>query len=156
MAGTVARTGAGVVLMHMQGTPRNMQQNPSYADVTAEVRAFFEERREYALAAGIAPACVAYDPGIGFGKTVAHNLTLLRDLEKLAVAGRPLVLGVSRKAFLGRVSGAETVAERLGPTVALTALLRERGARVLRVHDVQPNVAALRMTEVLLRPETAA
>ena len=156
MANVVARAGAGVVLMHMQGTPRTMQQNPSYTDVTAEVRAFFEQRLEYARAAGIALERTAFDPGIGFGKTAAHNLTLLHDLEKLTVADRPLVLGVSRKGFLATVSGAETTADRLAPTVALTALLRERGARVLRVHDVRPNLTALRMTEALLRPEPTA
>lgn len=146
----VARAGAGLVLMHMQGTPRTMQQEPRYDDVVAEVRAFFEERVRAAEAAGIPPAAIALDPGIGFGKTVEHNLTLLRGLEQLAVGSCPLVLGVSRKSFLSRVSGAHTMSERLWPTVALTVLLRERGARVLRVHDVRPNVAALRIVEALL------
>lgn len=151
MAGVIARTGAAVVLMHMHGNPRTMQQNPSYRDVISEVRAFFVQRLEFALASGIALDRIAFDPGIGFGKTVDHNLTLLRDLVALNVENRPLMLGVSRKRFLAKVTGGESMPERLWPTVALTALLRERGARVLRVHDVAPNVAALRMTEALLR-----
>ena len=151
MARVIARSGAGVVLMHMQGSPRTMQQNPVYQDVAAEVRAFFAERLEAARAAGIATERIAFDPGIGFGKTVEHNLTLLRDLESLGGADRPFVLGVSRKAFLGRLTDAQTPSERLWPTVALSAMLRERGARVLRVHDVRPNVAALRIAEAVLR-----
>ncbi len=151
MAGVVARANAGLVLMHMQGTPRTMQWEPHYDDVVAEVRGFFEERMLAAESAGIPRAAVALDPGIGFGKTVEHNLTLLRGLEQLAVGPCPLVLGVSRKSFLSRVAGVETMSERLWPTVALTALLREKGARVLRVHDVRPNVAALRTAEALLR-----
>ena len=152
MAATVARSGAGLVLMHMQGTPRTMQVQPHYENVTAEVRAFFDDRAWVAEAAGIPLECLAFDPGIGFGKTVEHNLTLLRELAQFTVQMRPLVLGVSRKSFLSRVAGVGTMAERLPPTLALTALLRERGARVLRVHDVAPNVAALRTAEALLAP----
>lgn len=150
MATVVAKYGAGLVLMHMQGEPRTMQANPTYGDVAAEVRDFFAERLEAARAAGIAPEKVAFDPGIGFGKTVAHNLTLLRELPTLAALGQPLVLGVSRKSFLGKISGADALPDRLPPTVALTALGRERGARVLRVHDVRPNLLALRTVEALL------
>ena len=150
MAAVVAESGAGVVLMHMQGDPRTMQANPTSGDVAAEVRAFFAERLEAVRAAGIPAECVAFDPGIGFGKTVAHNLTLLRNLGALSVAGRPLVLGVSRKSFLGKIAGAEDFPERLWPTVALTALGRARGAAVLRVHDVRPNLLALRTVEALL------
>lgn len=150
MAGVVARANAGLVLMHMQGTPRTMQREPCYDDVLAEVRGFFEERARAAEAAGVPLAAVAFDPGIGFGKTVEHNLTLLRGLERLAVGSCPLVLGVSRKSFLARVAAVDAMPERLWPTVALTALLREKGARVLRVHDVKPNVAALRTAEALL------
>ena len=152
MAETVARSGAGLVLMHMQGTPRDMQARPHYENVTLEVRAFFEERAQFAGAAGIPLECLAFDPGIGFGKTVEHNLTLLRELPQVAFPERPLVLGVSRKSFLSRVAGVGTMAERLPPTLALTALLRERGARVLRVHDVASNAAALRTAEALLAP----
>ncbi len=150
MGGVVAQGRAGLVLMHMQGTPRTMQREPHYDDVVAQVRGFFEDRAFAAEAAGIPPAAIAFDPGIGFGKTVAHNLTLLRGLEPLAIQSRPLVLGVSRKSFLARVVAVDTMSERLWPTVALTALLREKGARVLRVHDVKPNVAALRTVEALL------
>ncbi len=150
MAGVVAKGGAGVVLMHMQGTPRTMQLDPHYDDVLAEVGGFFAARARFAIAAGIPAACLAFDPGIGFGKTVEHNLTLLRNLDRLAGMEQPLVLGVSRKSFLARMSGGKSMSDRLGPTLALTALLREKGARVLRVHDVQPNVAALRAAESLL------
>ena len=150
MAEVVAESGAGLVLMHMQGTPRTMQIEPRYDDVVAEVRGFFGESARIAGAAGIPVDRIAFDPGIGFGKTSEHNLALLRDLEQLTVEERPLVLGVSRKAFLARVASVETMSERLWPTLAMTALLRERGARVLRVHDVRPNVAALRATESLL------
>ncbi len=149
-AAVVAEHGAGVILMHMQGEPRTMQNHPVYADVTAEVRAFFAERLAVAVAAGIPAARVAFDPGIGFGKTVAHNLSLLRDLAALTVDDRPLVLGVSRKSFLTKISAAATVPERLWPTVAMTALLRERGARILRVHEVRPNLLALQAVEALL------
>ena len=150
MAKVVAEAGAGLILMHMQGEPRTMQVNPTYGDVVAEVRAFFTERLEAAHAAGIAPECVAFDPGIGFGKTVDHNLALLRALPTLPPPGRPLVLGVSRKSFLAKIAGADTLADRLWPTVALTAYGREHGANVLRVHDVRPNLAALRTVEALL------
>ncbi len=153
MARVLAQSNAAVVLMHMQGNPRDMQRNPTYGNVTAEIRHFFEQRLDFALSAGIAPERIALDPGIGFGKTVEHNLTLLRELNSLSVANLPLVLGVSRKQFLAKVTGIESMPERLWPTVALTALLRERGACVLRVHDVGPNVAALRMTEAILRPD---
>ncbi len=150
MAAAVAEYGAGVILMHMQGEPRTMQANPTYSDVVAALRAFFAERLAAAQAAGISADRVAFDPGIGFGKTVAHNLTLLRNLEALSAAGRPLVLGVSRKSFLAKIAGAEDLPERLWPTVALTVLGRERGAGVLRVHDVRPNLLALRTVEALL------
>ena len=150
MAAAVAEYGAGVILMHMQGEPRTMQANPTYSDVVAALRAFFAERLAAAQAAGISADRVAFDPGIGFGKTVAHNLTLLRNLEALSAAGRPLVLGVSRKSFLAKIAGAEDLPERLWSTVALTVLGRERGAGVLRVHDVRPNLLALRTVEALL------
>jgi dihydropteroate synthase len=149
MGETVARAGAGVVLMHMQGTPQTMQDRPTYGDVVAEVREFLSTRFDAALAAGIAPECIALDPGIGFGKTPEHNLALLRHLGALRVGNCPLVLGVSRKGFLAGFAGASAAADRLWPTVALTALAREKGADVLRVHDVRPNLAALRVAEAL-------
>ncbi len=149
----VAReTGAGVIAMHMQGTPRDMQQAPHYDDVCAEIRDFFLQTYQRCLACGMIAARIAFDPGIGFGKTLAHNLSLLRNLDSVRVAGRPLVLGASRKSFLGKVLGSEAMEDRAWPTVALTSYGRARGANVIRVHDVRPNAEALRMTEAILAP----
>jgi len=154
MAGVCARTGAGVVLMHMQGEPRTMQSAPQYEDVVAEVRAFFVRQLAAAEAAGVARAAVVLDPGIGFGKTLEHNLSLIRQLGgRPPVADRPVLLGVSRKSFLGRVLGSGEMADRAWATVALTSLGREKGARLFRVHDVRPNVQALRLTEAVLGVE---
>jgi len=150
MREVVRATGAGAIAMHMQGEPRTMQSAPHYADVCGEIRETFRQTLDACLACGIDPMCLAFDPGIGFGKTVAHNLTLLRNLEAVRVGGRPLVLGVSRKSFIGKVLGSERMDDRDWPTVALTSYLRERGASVLRVHDVKPNAEALRMTEAIL------
>lgn len=147
----VARaSGAGIILMHMQGTPRTMQTNPRYDDVVAEVGEFFRQSLARALEYRIDARCIAFDPGIGFGKTVAHNLQLLGDMESLASFGRPLVIGVSRKSFIGRLLNDDAMERRLWPTVALTSLLREKGARIFRVHDVRENRDALRMTEAVL------
>ena len=150
MAETVASTGAGVVLMHMSGTPRTMQVAPQYEDVVKDVREFFLQSWEHGLGSGIDPRQIIFDPGIGFGKSVEHNLLLLRHLSDLSLRDRPLMLGVSRKAFLSKVTTCQTVEERLWPTVALTGIGRERGAKVFRVHDVRPNVEALRVTEAVL------
>ena len=150
MPGVAAETGAGLILMHMQGTPRTMQVAPRYDDVVGEVREFFRQRWEECLGCGIDPMRIAFDPGIGFGKTVEHNLALLRRLGSLRVEGRPLVLGVSRKSFIGKLLDDMTMERRLWPTVALTTLGRASGAEVFRVHDVRPNVEALRMTEAVL------
>ena len=136
-----------VVLMHMQGEPRTMQKNPYYGDVVQEVADFFRQRYSRALECGVDPMTVAFDPGIGFGKTLEHNLSLLKNLEQLRVHDRPLIVGVSRKSFLGKLAGSNEMRDRLAPTVALTAILRARGADVLRVHDVKENVAALRTVE---------
>ena len=146
----VAERGAGFIIMHMQGTPRTMQSAPHYDDVVAEVRDFFRQQYARALESGIDSMAIAFDPGIGFGKTLQHNLELLRHLSQLRTHDRPLVVGVSRKSFLGQVIDSAEVADRGVPTVALTALLRERGADVIRVHDVKPNFAALRTAEALL------
>lgn len=147
----VARAaGAGVIAMHMQGTPRDMQRAPHYTDVVAEVREFFRQTFDRLLGSGLDPATLSFDPGIGFGKTVDHNLQLLSNLAQLRVENRPLVLGVSRKSFIGKVTGIEDPAERFWPTVALTSFARERGVDVIRVHDVEANVQALRMTEAIL------
>jgi dihydropteroate synthase len=143
-------TGCGVVVMHMRGTPRTMQANPRYEDVVEEVRAFFVERLETLVAAGLDADALCFDPGIGFGKTLEHNLALLREVGTLSPADRPLLLGVSRKSFIGKILGSDSIEDRNWPTVALTAYGRDAGVRLHRVHDVKPNVEALRMTEAIL------
>ncbi|MFL6595625.1 MAG: dihydropteroate synthase [Chthoniobacterales bacterium] len=145
----IAKSDAGFIIMHMQGTPRTMQDAPHYDDVVAEVRDFFRQQYSRAIESGVDPIAIAFDPGIGFGKTLQHNVKLVQNLSELRIENRPLVIGVSRKSFLAKVVGSGELDDRLAPTVALTALLRERGANVLRVHDVRPNVAALRITEAL-------
>ncbi|MDQ2659238.1 MAG: dihydropteroate synthase [Verrucomicrobiota bacterium] len=149
MLSLVAERGAALVIMHMQGTPRTMQHAPRYADVVAEVREFFRQQYARAVECGIDPMAIAFDPGIGFGKTLEHNLELLRNFAGLRIENRPLVVGVSRKSFLGKIIGSTEMNDRLAPTIALTALLRERGADVLRVHEVRPNLAALQAAEAL-------
>ena len=148
MFALAAEKQVALIIMHMQGTPETMQLAPTYQDVISEVADFFRQRYEVAVRSGIDPICIAFDPGIGFGKTVAHNLELLANLPRLRVENRPLVVGVSRKSFLGKISDLPT--DRVSATVALTSLLRERGAHVLRVHDVALNARALRATEALL------
>jgi dihydropteroate synthase len=150
MLEAAAATNAGIIIMHMKGDPRTMQAAPHYEDACKEVAAFFQEREATALAAGISPYRILFDPGIGFGKMVAHNLQLLENLDYLSPGGRPVLLGVSRKSFIGRVLDSDEIADRYWPTIALTSFARERGARVFRVHDVGPNVHALRMTEAIL------
>ncbi len=148
MFALVAEKQVALIIMHMQGTPETMQLAPAYDDVVSEVADFFRQRYEVAVRSGIDPMCIAFDPGIGFGKTVAHNLELLANLARLQVGNRPLVVGVSRKSFLGKISGRP--GDRESATVAMTSLLRERGAHVLRVHDVAANANALRATEALM------
>lgn len=150
MAGVAAATDAGVVLMHMHGTPRTMQQGPAYDDVVTEVSDFLRAQAEAAEAAGIARDRIALDPGIGFGKTVEHNLRLIAALPEFARLGYPVLLGVSRKSFLSAAAGAPEMADREAPTTALTALGRSLGARIFRVHAVAGNVRALRVTEAVL------
>ena len=147
----VAETKSGFIIMHMQGTPRTMQIQPRYTDVVAEISEFF--RQQYALAIGlnIDPMAIAFDPGIGFGKTLDHNLELLAQLERLRPHDRALVVGVSRKSFLGKLIGSPEISDRLVPGLALTSLLRARGADVFRVHDVRENVYALQVTEAILQ-----
>lgn len=140
----------GVVVMHMRGEPRTMQDAPVYEDVVADVRAFFEERLSTLAAGGIDPEALCFDPGIGFGKTLEHNLALLRGLPDLEVEGRPLLVGVSRKSFIGRLLESDALGDREWPTVALTAWTRESGARIHRVHEVRPNREALRMVEAVM------
>jgi dihydropteroate synthase len=150
MMSVAARRKAGMIVMHMKGTPQTMQNDPQYSDVVTEVTDFFRQQYVCAIDSGIDSMAIAFDPGIGFGKTVDHNLQLLANLESLRVHGRPIVIGVSRKSSLAQIIGSTVVSDRLGPTVVLTALLRERGANVVRVHDVKENAAALRVTEQLL------
>jgi dihydropteroate synthase len=145
---------AAFIIMHMQGRPQTMQANPHYDDVVGEVADFFRQQYARALECGIDSMAIAFDPGIGFGKTVEHNLKLLANLERLRVDDRPIVVGVSRKSSLGQMIGSAEMNDRLAPTIAFTALLRERGANVLRVHDVKENAAALRVTERLLETTT--
>jgi dihydropteroate synthase len=140
LAGVVAGSGAYLCLMHMQGQPRTMQAEPRYEDVAAEVAAFLEERLAFAVAAGIAEERVCLDPGIGFGKTVAHNLELVRRLDVLVALGRPVLVGFSRKSSLRRLTGSDDL---LGASVAAAVTAFERGATILRVHDVKPTVDAL-------------
>ena len=150
MAAVVKSRAAGVVVMHMQGEPRTMQKAPKYDDVAAEVAAFFAGRLDFCRAAGLQEESLVFDPGIGFGKTLEHNLSLLRALDRLSPPGRPLMLGVSRKSFIGAVLGSREIDDRFWPTVALTSLGRERGGRLFRVHDVRANAEALKMSQAIL------
>jgi dihydropteroate synthase len=145
----VAESGAGYVLMHMQGTPQTMQANPTYSDVVREVHEFFSERMRRLADCGIAREQVILDVGIGFGKTLEHNLLLIGALRSFTTLERPLLLGVSRKSFLGKWSGAETPG-RLPAALAGTALAVERGVQVIRTHDVAETVQAVRMTEAVM------
>jgi dihydropteroate synthase len=149
MAALVAERDADVCLMHMIGTPRTMQAQAHYDDVVAEVKAFLAARIEVAAAAGIAVERIEVDPGIGFGKTVDHNLELLDRLGELTDLGRPVVLGTSRKTFLGKITGRET-AERMPATLATVVMGYERGAEVFRVHDVAPARDALAVAAATL------
>jgi dihydropteroate synthase len=149
LAGLCAERGCEVVLMHMLGHPRTMQDNPTYGDVVEDVRAFLAERIEAAVATGIAEERVWIDPGIGFGKTVEHNLELLRGLGRIAELGRPVVVGTSRKRFLGSLTGRD-VGQRLGGTIASNVLALAAGADVFRVHDVREARDALAVAEVIL------
>jgi dihydropteroate synthase len=140
----VAETGCPVCLMHMQGMPKTMQDDPRYDDVVDEVLGFLEQRMAFALARGVREEQIMVDPGIGFGKTVAHNLALLDGLDRFSTLGRPVVLGASRKRFLGAILGAEPAGRAIG-TVATTVMGYLAGAHVFRVHDVKPNFEALRV-----------
>jgi dihydropteroate synthase len=146
----IAETKSAFIIMHMQGTPRTMQNRPQYEDVVSEVADFFRQQYARAIGCDIDPMAIAFDPGIGFGKTLDHNLELLAQLERLRANDRPLEVGVSRKSFLEKLANSPEMKDRLAPAVALTALLRVRGADVFRVHDVKENVSALRVTEAIL------
>jgi len=151
MLALVARLGVPVILMHMQGTPQTMQQAPFYQDVVREVGEFLRQRLAAAQAAGVAAERVMLDPGIGFGKTLAHNLTLLRDLRTLAEIGRPLVLGTSRKSFIGQITGEIDPAQRLMGTAASVAWCVAHGAAIVRVHDVEPMSQVVRVIRAIQR-----
>jgi len=146
----LAETRSALIIMHMQGTPRTMQVQPRYGNVVAEISEFFRQQFARAIGLNIDPMAIAFDPGIGFGKTLEHNLELLARLEQLRVHDRALVVGVSRKSFLGKLIGSPESSKRLAPGLALTSLLRARGADVFRVHDVKENVCALRVSEAIL------
>jgi dihydropteroate synthase len=155
LAGVCAEAGVEVCLMHMQGDPRTMQENPTYDDVVEDVRAFLAERVEAAVSAGIAEQRIWVDPGIGFGKTVEHNLELLRRLGELRELGRPILIGTSRKSFIGKLTGAP-VERRLGGSIASSVLAWANGAEVLRVHDVGEVREAIVVAGAILDPESAA
>ena len=146
----VAKSQAAFIIMHMQGNPKTMQVEPRYDDVVSEVADFFRQQYARALECNVDPMAIAFDPGIGFGKTLEHNLELIDNLGALRVDERPLVVGVSRKSFLAKLIGSSNMSDRLAPVVALTPLLRARGADVFRVHDVKENANALRVTEAIL------
>ena len=146
----VAKSQAAFIIMHMQGNPKTMQLEPRYDDVVSEVADFFRQQYARALECNVDPMAIAFDPGIGFGKTLEHNLELIDNLGTLRVDERPLVVGVSRKSFLAKLIGSSNMSDRLAPVVALTPLLRARGADVFRVHDVKENANALRVTEAIL------
>jgi len=151
MVAVAAESSAGVVVMHMQGTPRTMQHDPVYTDLRGEITAFFADRFAALTSAGVRPEAIVFDPGIGFGKKLEHNLAILRELERYTVEGRPILLGVSRKSFIGKILGSDDLNVRHWPTVAITSHAREHGVALHRVHEVKPNVEALRMTEAILR-----
>lgn len=150
MLRVASETEAGLVVMHMIGTPRTMQKQPEYSDVVAEVQDYFSQRLRILAELGIASERVVLDPGFGFGKTLAHNIALMQALPQLTVQGRPVLVGVSRKSMISKLLETDSVEDRDWPTVALTAHSRELGARIVRVHDVRPNVHAMRMIEAIL------
>ena len=144
-----AETGVAVCLMHMQGEPRSMQKDPHYRDVVAEVQEFLLERAEACVGAGIPQGRIALDPGFGFGKTLEHNLTLLRELPALVRHGYPVVVGLSRKSMLGTLLGGRPVEQRLHASIAAALLAAQNGACILRVHDVRATVDALKVSSAV-------
>lgn len=152
MLEVLKQSGAGVVLMHMRGEPKTMQIDPHYDDVVAEVFEFLRRRRDDLVHSGIDRARIGIDPGYGFGKRLQDNIELIRHLDRFAALGQPIVVGISRKSTIAFLLGDSKLRfeDRLWPTVALTSLMREKGAHIFRVHDVRPNFEALRMTEAIL------
>jgi dihydropteroate synthase len=155
MAALVAEHGCDCCLMHMLGDPRTMQVDPRYDDVVSEVKAFLEERAAFAVSEGVAEERIMVDPGIGFGKTVEHNLELLRRLDEIVALGFTVLIGTSRKGFLGRLAGREDPHDRVAATVATNVLALERGATVFRVHDVAQTADALAVAAATLRGDGA-
>ena len=149
MAGVCARAGAEVVLMHMKGSPQTMQRAPSYKDLIAEISGFFRKRLRFALRAGIARDKIFLDPGIGFGKRPEHNMQILRRLKDFAALGHPLVVGTSRKSFIGGILGGRPSSDRVFGTAATVAAAVLRGAAVVRVHDVREMSDVVRVTDEL-------
>ncbi|MBE0428450.1 MAG: dihydropteroate synthase [Thermoleophilia bacterium] len=149
MAAVAAAAGCPVCLMHMLGEPGTMQDNPRYEDVVGDIISFFEERVRFAVSRGIRRENIIIDPGMGFGKTVQHNLEILRRLDEFLALGLPLMIGASRKSFIGKVTGEEETGKRLAGTIATTVASFQRGARVFRVHDVAENVQALKIAEAI-------
>lgn len=156
MAAVAAETGAGLILMHMQGTPETMQNDPRYDNVVSNVWNFLEERMAFAVERGVAPEQIALDPGIGFGKTEEHNLALLNAIQIFGKSGRPVLIGASRKSFIGRITGRENPSDRLAGSLAVAAFSILRGAQILRVHDVKESCDAARLVDTLRSNELAA
>jgi dihydropteroate synthase len=150
----IAKTKSAFIIMHMQGTPLTMQVAPQYQNVVSEISDFFRQQYARAIVYDIDPMAIAFDPGIGFGKTLEHNLELLAQVERLRECDRPIVVGVSRKSFLGKLINSKQMSDRSALGVALTSLLRARGVDVLRVHDVKENVNALKVTDAILQRAT--
>jgi dihydropteroate synthase len=155
MVAVLKESGAGIILMHMQGTPKTMQINPTYSDVVTEIFEFLKKRTQALADEGIDPERIAIDPGYCFGKKLAHNVSLVRNLKKFKEMGRPIVVGVSKKSMIPQLLDEPRLPmeDRIWPTVAFTSILREEGAHVFRVHEVKPNLDALRMTEAILFDE---
>ena len=150
MISVVTEAQCPVILMHMQGEPKNMQREPRYTDVVREVKDFLRSRTEHAVRSGAHAENIIVDPGIGFGKTLDHNLRLLRDLEAIVDLGFPVLVGASRKRFIGSITGVQEAEQRVFGTVATTVLAYEKGATLFRVHDVRPNSEALDVAEAVL------
>lgn len=155
MLRVAADSDAGLVIMHMIGTPQTMQKQPEYGNVVRDVQKYFTARLHCLEYAGIDTRRVVLDPGFGFGKTLEHNLDLMRALPELLAAGRPLLVGVSRKSMIARLIESDAIEDRDWTTVALTSQAREQGARIVRVHEVRRNVQAIRMTEAILNNAVA-
>ena len=152
LPGVVAESGAHCCLMHMLGEPRTMQDDPRYDDVVSDVKSFLEERLAVAVDRGIDEERVWLDPGIGFGKTIEHNLELLRRLDEIVAIGRPVVIGTSRKSFIGKLTGGKGEKQRLPGTIATNVMALERGAEIFRVHDVRSCRDALKVLQTLDAP----